>query len=166
MPKRGRRETSMINPKWRRYLRMIRSNVRADLDDELRDHIESATEALIADGLAPDAARVEAARRFGDVSRVRKEVHQLDSTHERHVNRSDSLETVWYDIRHAARGLRRSPALTLVAAVSIALGVAANSTVFSVVNAVLLRPIPGAHASRLERMYVNHHSPFDWRDLA
>ena len=157
--------TPMMNPMWRRYLRMIRPNSRADLDDELRDHIESTTEALIASGLAPEAARAEALRRFGDVSRVRVEVQQLDTTYEKHVNRSASMETVWYDIRHAARGLRRSPALTIVAAISIALGVAANTTVFSVVNAILLRPIPGAHAPRLERMYVNHHSPFDWRDL-
>src|SRR5207249_173086 len=61
---------------------------------------------------------------------------------------------------------RRSPGFTLVAALSIALGIAANATVFSVVNALLLRPIPGTDSDRLVRVYVNHHSPLDWHDLS
>ena len=69
-------------------------------------------------------------------------------------------------MKHGARALRRSPVLTLVAVLSIALGVAANTAVFSAVNAVLLRAIPGAHGDRLMRLYMNHHSPFDFRDLA
>ena len=56
-------------PMWRRYLRMIRPDPEDDLDAELRDHIESTTEALIARGMVPDMARLEARRRFGDVSR-------------------------------------------------------------------------------------------------
>src|SRR4051812_45552253 len=122
----------MTEPAWRRYLRMIRPNMRADLDDELRDHIESTVEALIARGLSPAAARAEALKRFGDVSRVRADVQQIDSTYERHLNWSTAVETFWYDLRHAVRGLRRSPAFSLVAALSIAIGVAANATVFSV----------------------------------
>jgi predicted permease len=77
-----------------------------------------------------------------------------------------ALETFLYDLRHAARALLRSPSFAVVAIISIALGVAANTTIFSVVNAVLLRPIPGTHSDRLVRVYVNDHSPFDWRDLA
>jgi predicted permease len=153
-------------PAWRRYLRLIRPNPVADLDDELRDHIESATESLVARGLSPADARAEAIRRFGDVTRVRSEVQRLDARHTTHSNRLVMLETFLYDLRHAARGLRRSPAFTIVATLSIALGVAANTTVFSAINAVLFRPIPGTHADRLVRMYVNHHSPFDWRDLS
>jgi len=75
------------------------------------------------------------------------------------------LETLFQDLKYAARGLRRSPGFTLVASMSIALGVAANATVFSIVNAALLRPVPGATSDGLVRMYVNHHSPFDLRDL-
>ena len=152
-------------PAWRRYLRMIRPNPAADLEDELRDHIESATESLVARGWSSDQARAEAVRRFGDVTRVRSDVQRLDAHHTTQSNRLAMIETFFYDLRHAARGLRRSPAFTLVATVSIALGVAANTTVFSAVNAVLFRPIPGTHADGLVRMYVNHHSPFDWRDL-
>jgi putative ABC transport system permease protein len=152
-------------PKWRRYLRMIRPDPVADLDDELRDHLQSAVDALVAGGTDPADARVEALRRFGDVGRVRQEVQRLDQRHLVHANRLSAVETFIYDLRHGTRGLRKDPAFALVAAISIGLGVAANTTVFSVVNAVLLRPIPGAHAPRLARVYVNHHSPFDWHDL-
>jgi predicted permease len=153
-------------PKWRRYLRLARPNPAADLDDELRDHIESAMEALIARGMSPQDARAEALRRFGDVTRVQHEVQQLDARHATAKGRVAWFETFLYDLRHGARALRRSPGFAFVAALSIALGVAANTTVFSVVNALLLRPIPGTHGDRLMRMYMNHHSPFDWRDLS
>src|SRR5919199_1833440 len=154
------------DPAWRRYLRLLRPNPAADLDDELRDHIESATEALVASGLTPADARAEALRRFGDLPRVRGEVRGLDERHFPSSRRAAMIDTLLYDLRHAARGLRRSPGFALVASVSIALGIAANATVFSVVNALLLRPIPGTHSDRLMRVYVNHHSPFDWRDLS
>src|SRR5690348_18346796 len=85
-------------PAWRRYLRMIRPNPAADLDDELRDHIESATESLVARGLSPADARAEAIRRFGDVTRVRSEVQRLDARHTTHNNRLARLETFLYDL--------------------------------------------------------------------
>lgn len=153
-------------PAWRRYLRFIRPNAAADLDDELRDHIESTIEELVSRGASPESARAEAMRRFGNVARVRSEVERIDATHQRRTDRLAALESLWYDVRHGARGLRRSMAFTLVAVISIALGVAANATIFSVVNAVLLRPIPGTHADRLVRVYHNHHSPFEWSELA
>ena len=160
-----RRGATNDEPKWRRYLRLVRPDPAADLDDELRDHLQSTIDTLIARGMSPADARAEALRRFGDVGRVRGEVKRLDQDHLTRTSRLSAVESVVYDLRHAARGLRRNPTFTLVAAISIALGVAANTTVFSVVNAVLLRPIPGAHASNLARVYVNHHSPFDWHDL-
>ena len=154
------------DPVWRRYLRFLGPNAAADLDDELRDHLDSSMESLIARGLSPDAARAEALRRFGDVARIRREVRDMDERHERHTLHLATLDTLVADLRYGARGLRRSPVFTLVAALSIALGVAANTTVFSVINAVLLRPIPGANSDRLVRVYVNHHSPFSWSELA
>jgi predicted permease len=158
--------TEQREPKWRRYLRLARPNSAADIDDELRDHLDSATEALVAKGLSHDAARAEALRRFGDLARVQGEVRKLDAQHEGVVRRTAWIETFLYDLRHGARALRRSPGFAFIAALSIALGVAANTTVFSVVNAMLLRPIPGTHSDRLMRMYMNHHSPFDWQTLS
>jgi predicted permease len=159
-------EPAAKTPMWRRYLRMVRPNAKADLDDELRDHLESTIDALVARGMTRDAARAEALRRFGDLSRVRADVARIDSADETRKNRAGAIETFMYDVRYGFRGLRRSPVFTIVAATSIALGVAANATVFSIVNAILLRPIPGTHAAGLERVYVNHHSPFDWSQLA
>ena len=153
-------------PSWRRYLRFLRPNPAADLDDELRDHIESSVEDLVARGMPREAARAEAARRFGDVSRVRDVVHHIDQRHFTRRNRLAVLETVAQDIRYAARGIRRSPAFMIVASISIALGIAANATIFSVVNAMLLRPIPGANAEGLVRVYQNHHSPFQWDEIS
>jgi predicted permease len=158
-------DTLPAEPAWRRYLRFFRANPAADLDDELHDHLESAIEALTAQGMSPDAARAEAMRRFGDVGRVRTEVQRMDARHFTRINRRGTIESVIYDIRYALRGLRRSPSFTLVAALSIALGVAANTAIFSIVNAVLLRPIPGTHTEGLVRVYANHHSPFAWDEL-
>ena len=153
-------------PAWRRYLRLLRPNPAADLDDELRDHVESTVEELVVRGMTPEDARAEAVRRFGDVSRIRAVVRRLDQQHLVRRNRMAILETFVHDLRFAARALRRTPAFTAVATISIALGIAANATIFSVVNAVLLRPIPGANADGLVRVYQNHHSPFQWDELS
>src|SRR5262245_17467157 len=125
-----REHAARTEPMWRRYLRMIRPDPVGDLDDELRDHLESTVAELTRRGLSPDEARAEALRRFGDVSAVRSEVERLDSQHFTRAGRLMMLETLIYDLRHAARGLRRSPVFTIVAALSIGLGVAANATVF------------------------------------
>jgi hypothetical protein len=153
-------------PMWRRYLRMIRPNPKADLDDELRDHLESAVASLVTRGMTPEEARAEALRRFADLGKVRADVHRIDAHEQSRRSRAGAIESFLYDVRYGVRALRRRPGFTFVAAISIALGVAANASVFSVVNAVLLRPIPGTHAEGLARMYMNHHSPFEWTELA
>lgn len=153
-------------PMWRRYRRLLRPDAVADLDDELRDHLDSATEALVASGMAPAAARAEARRRFGDVGRVRGEVQRLDAQHGRSLWRGALLESIAQDLRYTLRTLRRSPGFAVVAILSIALGVAANSTVFSLGNALLLRPIPGADAPRLVRVYSNSHGVWYWQSFA
>jgi predicted permease len=151
---------------WRRYLRFLRPDPRADFDDEVRDHIESTVDSLVASGLDRDTAVAEAHRRFGDVPRVRAEVDRIDARERSRRQWALGIETAVGDLRYALRGLRRSPSFTIVAAISIALGVAANATIFSVVNAILFRPIPGARAENLVRVYSGHHSPLDWHDLA
>lgn len=156
---------SANEPLWRRYLRLLGPDPVADLDDELRDHLASTEEDLIAQGMSAVDARAEARRRFGDVSRIRSTVRSLDAKHLRRAGLREAVGTVLMDIRYASRVFRRSPIFTLVAALSIAIGVAANATAFALVNAALLRPLPGTDADRLVRVYVNHHSPFSWQSL-
>lgn len=156
---------SAREPLWRRYMRLLGPDPVADLDDELQDHLASTEEALVASGMNAQDAREEARRRFGDVSQVRRTVRSLDAQHFRRAGMREALETVVMDVRYASRMFRRGPLFTLVAAFSIAIGVAANATAFALVNAVLLRPLPGTNANDLVRVYTNHHSPFAWQTL-
>lgn len=151
---------------WRRYFRFYRPDPVADFDDELRDHLESATAALVREGMSETAAHDEALRRFGNINTVRTEVQRMDAQQLRRNRFAETFETFAQDSRFAGRVLRRSPGFSLVAILSIAIAVAANTSVFSVVNALLLRPIPGVSASRLVRVYINHHSPLVYRDLS
>ncbi len=111
------------------------------LDEDIRDHIERETRDNVDRGLAPDEARAAALRKFGNVTRV------LEDTRE--VWRILWLEQLLQDVRFGARTLRRNPAFTLVVVLTLALGIGLNTAVFSVVNAVLIRPLPYPHAERL-----------------
>ena len=115
-------------------------DVERDLDDEIRDHIESQTAANIAHGMSPHAARRAALVAFGGVERVKDESRDM-----RRLSLFDGLA----NLRHAIRALRRAPAYTLACVATIALAVGAGSTVFTLVDTVLLRPLPYPESDRL-----------------
>jgi predicted permease len=134
----------MISPHavWYRARALFQKRaVARDVDDELAFHIDMATEQLVAAGVGRAEARARAVRRFGDATRVREEC--ID---ERGVR---PLEDVVQDLRVGARVLRRSPGVTAVSVITLAIGLAAATTIFSVIDGVLLKPLPYEDSGRL-----------------
>ena len=112
-----------------------------EIDDELRFHIEMRTRDNLAAGMAPDQAERAARRSFGNLTSVREESHAIRG--------GGALERAVWDLRRSARALARRPGFTLAATVTLALGIAATTVVFSAESAVLLRPLPYADPDRL-----------------
>ena len=111
------------------------------LDDDIRDYIERETEDNIARGMPPKEARYAALRKFGNVTRVKEDAWELWSW--------VWLEQLGKDIRFALRMLAKNPGFTAVAVLTLALGIGANATIFTLLDALVLRPVPVSHAERL-----------------
>jgi len=136
-------------PNWRRYLRFWRSNHASDFDDELEFHIEERADEYMARGMSADDARRTAIARLGNVDAARAECIVLGRVRDTRDRRADFFDGLRADVRFALRSLARSPGWTAVALLTIALGVGATTTVFSVVDALLIRTIPYPNASRV-----------------
>jgi predicted permease len=123
--------------------------VEREVDEELAFHLEMRERQLIAFGMDPIAAKQEAQRQFGDMSSVREFCVTLDEDRERSMKRANRLEELGQDLRYAVRTLRRNPAFTAVVVLTLALGIGANTAIFTLIDAVILRHIPVRHPEEL-----------------
>jgi predicted permease len=141
-----------------------RQRVETALDKELRYHVERQTEENIAAGMNAREAREAASRMFGGVSQIEEECRDMRQT--------QYLDNFVQDLRYAVRMLSKSPAFTVVIVLTLALSIGANSAIFSVVDGVLLKPLPYPQAERIARVFYRSASyakfpvnPWDFLDF-
>jgi len=143
---------------------MRRKRVETELDRELRYHLERQVEENLAAGISAGEARLAALRMFGGVSQVQEECREM--------RRTQYVENLWQDLRYAVRMLGKSPVFTVVVVLTLALSIGANSAIFSVIDGVLLKPLPYPRAERLARVFYRSKNfakfpvnPWDFLDF-
>ena len=130
-------------------LRLGGRSTRQEVDDELRFHIARRVEDLMASGLSKEAATARSLSEFGDVEGFAAACRVIDEAHLRELRRRQWLDELRTDLRLALRGLGRSRGFAVVAIATLALGIGAVTSIFTVMSALLLRPLPIAHADRI-----------------
>lgn len=126
-------------PKWFRW----RSN--EELDEELQAHIEDAVQLNRDRGMSPEEARYAARRAVGNPTQIKERAREADPFFK--------LELIWKDLQYAWRGLRRNPGFTFAAVISLALGIGANTAIFSFIDGLMLRPLPVPRAGEVVRVF-------------
>lgn len=136
-------------PSWRRYLTFWRGDIARDVNDELRFHTEMRVDEFMARGMTEAEARRAVAERLGDVDAAKAECIDWGLVRETHARRASVIDGLLSDVRYALRALARTPGWTAIALLTIALGVGATTTVFSVADSLIVRTFPYPNASRV-----------------
>jgi hypothetical protein len=142
------RRFDILRLRWRSLFR--RDSVERDLDKELSFHLAQQIEENIARGMNPPTAREAALRTLGGLTQIQEDC--------RDMRRTNHIENLGSDLRYAFRSLRRTPSFTTIIVLTLALSIGANSAIFSVIQGVLLRPLPYAQPDRLVRIYFQSDS--------
>lgn len=128
-----------------RLPRWLKWRSAAEMDEEIAAHLEAETDAGIERGLTPEEARYAALRKMGNPARVKERARERDPLF--------FFENIFKDIRYALRSLRRNPGFTIAAALSLALGICVNCTIFSFADALLLRPLDVRDPGEIVQIY-------------
>lgn len=121
---------------------------------EIEHHLEERVDELVADGLTPAAARQEALEAFGDIHRLRRQLIGIDGRSERRRLMLRMLDDLAQDVRYGLRGVRLNPGIALGVILTLALGIGANAAMFSVVDALMLRPLPYEAPEELAELFM------------
>lgn len=156
--------------------RLFELPVPEDVRRELESHIAMKVEELVGLGWTQAAAKAEAERVFGDAATIEAECLAYAERQRRTVRRARLFDTLWQDVRQGVRVLRRHRAFTLVAILTLGLGIGANVAVFTMIDSLILAPLPYPEPSRLVmlhevnarggRMAVAEPNYLDWRELS
>jgi predicted permease len=128
-----------------------RGRLDAERAREMQAHLDHCVDDLIAAGYARDRARREARRRFGNPAAIREEIYRMNSV--------PVLETLLRDVRYAMRMLRKTPGFTAIGVATLAIGIGVNTAVFTVVNSLLLKPLPYPEPWRLATISTTARTP-------
>jgi predicted permease len=142
----------------RRHEFQRKPSVTDEVHSEIGFHVEMRVRELVAKGMDPARARAEALARFGDIGHVQSTLQRIGTSRDRRARRVEWLTELKQDATYAVRQLRRSPAFSSLAVLTLAIGIGATTSIFSAVNAVVLRALPYADPERIVRVYATDAS--------
>jgi predicted permease len=155
-------------PGVRRIFRLpdSRERLTRELDEEVGFHVEMRVARLIAQGVPYEDARAEALRRFGDVEELRDYCQTIGDAHMQRARTRERFGTVLQDSRFALRQFRKSPGFAFVAVLTLALGIGGTTAIFSVVNGVILRPLPFDRSEQMVQVFGIDSKSHPMRNVA